>query len=135
MASAALLTGGCLCGAVRYEARGEPYSSGVCHCRTCQRSNGAPMVAFFSNKLSDFTLTGEVRRHRSSGHGERLFCGDCGTQLFFDDARYPDEIDIATVTLDDPAAVPPAFHIWTRSQIPWVKLDDGLPRYPERSGS
>jgi hypothetical protein len=61
----------------------------------------------------------------------RRFCPNCGTQLLFDDSRYPDEIDVATATLDDPAAVPPAFHIWTRSQLPWVKLADDLPAYPE----
>ena len=127
------LTGGCLCGAVRYEAKGEPYSSGVCHCRTCQQSNGAPMVAFFSNKRADFSLTGEVKDYRSSDHAVRRFCGACGTHVLFDDARYPDEIDIATATLDDPAAVPPTFHIWARSMIPWVKLNDGLPVYPERT--
>ena len=130
-----MLTGGCLCGAVRYEARGEPFSSGVCHCRTCQRSNGAPMVAFFSNELADFSLTGEPLAFRSSDHGVRRFCGACGTQLFFDDARFPDTVDIATVTLDDPNAVPPEFHIWTRSQLDWLKLDDGLPRYAKSNSS
>lgn len=130
-----MLTGGCLCGAVRYEARGEPYGSGVCHCKTCQRSSGAPMVAFFSSKLADFTLSGEPAGYASSDHGVRRFCAGCGTQLLFDDARYPDEIDIATATLDDPAAVRPKFHIWTSARVPWLKLGDGLPAYPERRTS
>ena len=85
-----MVTGGCLCGAVRYETDGDPFGRG--------------------------------------------FCGACGSQLLFDDSRYPDEIDIAVSTLDDPAAVPPLFNIWTRSRIPWLKLDESLPSFPERSG-
>lgn len=130
------LAGGCLCGAVRYEASGEPFNSAVCHCRTCQRAHGAPMVAFFSVKAANFRLlSGELFDYASSDHAVRRFCRACGTQLLFDDSRYPDEIDIATASLDEPAAVPPGLHIWTMSRVPWVKLDDGLPVYPERSGS
>lgn len=129
------LTGGCLCGATRYEAVGEPFNTAVCHCRTCQRAHAAPMVAFFSVKAADFRLlSGELADYASSDHAVRRFCPKCGSQLLFDDARYPDEIDIATASLDDPAAVPPAFHIWASRRIPWVKLDDGLPVHPERSG-
>ena len=127
-----MAAGGCLCGRVRYEA-GEPGGSAVCHCRTCQRAHAAPLVAFFTVRRQDVWITGELKRYASSAHGTRLFCGDCGTQLFFEDSRYPDELDIATATLDDPAAVPPTKHIWTMSQVPWVKRDDGLPAFPERS--
>ena len=131
-----MLSGGCLCGAVRYEAQGEPFGSGVCHCRTCRKANGAPMVAWFSVKAAAFTLvSGALTRFASSDHAERGFCKICGSQIVFDDHRYPDEIDIATASLDDEGAVTPEFHIWTRSQLPWVKLADGLPTYPERSGS
>ena len=126
------LTGGCLCGAIRYEARGGPYHRGYCHCVTCRRASGAPVVAWFSVKLPEFRLVqGEPKVFISSDHGERRFCGDCGSQLFFDDYRYPDEIDIATASLDDPNPVPPGFHLFTRSRIAWVKFGDGLPTFPE----
>lgn len=130
-----MLSGGCLCGAVRYETGGDPFNSGVCHCTTCRRAHGAPMVAWFSVRRDRFTISGELRDYRSSSHAVRRFCSNCGTQVLFDDSRYPDEVDITTASLDDPAAVPPAFHIWTHSQLSWVNLDDGLPRHPERSGS
>jgi len=126
--------GGCVCGAVRYEVAAEPYGAAVCHCRTCQRVHGAPMVAFFSARKADVRLTGELGEIRTSDHGIRRFCRACGTHIVFDDSRYPDEIDIATTTLDDPAPVAPRFHIWTRSQLPWVKLGDDLQTFPERSG-
>ena len=92
------------------------------------------MVGFFSVKLADFRLSGELTDYRSSDHAVRRFCAGCGTQLLFDDADYPDEIDVAAATLDDPSAFTPRFHIWTRSQRSWVKLADGLPRHPESSG-
>lgn len=126
--------GGCLCGAVRYEFDGEPYGGAICHCRTCQQIHAAPMVGFFSVKLAGFRVAGELTDYRSSGHAVRRFCAACGTHLLFDDADYPDEIDIAATTLDEPDAFAPRFHIWTRSQRAWVKLDDGLQRHPERSG-
>jgi hypothetical protein len=126
------LAGGCLCGAVRYEASGEPYHSGYCHCVTCRRAAGAPVAAWFSVKLKDFRLLkGEPKAFVSSEHGERRFCGDCGTQLFFDDYRYPDEIDIASATLDEPGKAPPDFHLYMKSRIDWVRFGDGLPTFDE----
>ena len=125
--------GGCVFGAVRYQVSGEPYGGAVCHCRTCQQVHGAPMVAFFSVRRAGFSITGVLGEVRTSDHAVRRFCRACGTHMVFDDSRYPDEIDIATATLDDPAAVPPQRHIWTRSQVPWIKLGDGLPTFAERS--
>ena len=126
------LSGGCLCGAVRYEASGEPYHCGYCHCVTCRRASGAPVVAWFSVKLADFRLVqGELKRFVSSDHGERRFCADCGSQLLFDDYRYRDEIDITTASLDDPGPVRPQFHLYDRSRIEWVRFGDGLPNHAE----
>ena len=83
------LTGGCLCGAIRYEVRGAPYHRTVCHCSICRRSAGAPMVAWFSVKLADFAFTaGQPASYRSSAKAQRSCCPTCGTQLTFKlDAR------------------------------------------------
>jgi hypothetical protein len=128
------LTGGCLCGQVRYTVDAAPYGAALCHCRICQKAHAAPVVGFFSVHEADLQLTGDLSEYRSSDHGVRRFCPTCGTQLLFDDARYPDELDVAIATLDEPAAAPPRFHIWTRSQAPWLLLADDLPRYPESRG-
>ncbi|HXD39059.1 MAG TPA: GFA family protein [Ramlibacter sp.] len=128
-AAASGLTGGCLCGAVRYEARGAPFHRTVCHCSICRRSTGAPMVAWFSVKLADFTITAGLPRHyRSSNQAVRSCCPACGTQLTF---KYDglQEIDVTVGSLDDPAAVPPEDHTYVSSQLPWVRLADGLPRH------
>jgi hypothetical protein len=130
-ASATALTGGCLCGAIRYEARGAPFHRTVCHCSMCRRSAGAPMVAWFSVKPADFSVTaGRPSHYRSSAQAVRSCCPTCGTQLTYkhDDL---DEIDVTVCSLDHPAAVPPNDHTFVSSRLPWVHLDDGLPQYNE----
>jgi hypothetical protein len=128
-------TGGCLCGAVRYAAN-ELKGAGYCHCRMCQRASGAPVVAWCGAPLSAFTWTkGEPKEYRSSAKAFRTFCADCGTQLGIRDADAPVEMDINIATLDRPEKVAPRYHIYTASQMPWLHLDDGLPRYSgERPG-
>ncbi|MBO1074074.1 GFA family protein [Roseomonas marmotae] len=125
------LKGGCYCGEIRYEGEGAPFHSTICHCQDCRRVAGAPFVAWFSLPVTGLRFTaGEPARFASSDKGRRSFCPRCGTPLTFQSTDLPDEVDIATATLDDPAQVPPADHVRARGQLPWVKLADGLPRYP-----
>lgn len=125
-----MLTGGCYCGAVRYQAGGEPYNRTICHCEMCRRTTGAPCVAWFSVPRADFAFTdGAPTRYRSSSHGTRAFCSICGTQLTFADDAFPGEIDVSICSLDQPGAVAPASHIFTASQVPWLHSADGLPRF------
>ena len=128
-------TGGCLCGAVRYVAD-ELKGAGYCHCRMCQRASGAPVVAWCGAPLSAFAWTkGAPKEYRSSAKSFRIFCADCGAQLGIRDADAPVEMEINIATLDRPEEVAPRYHIYTASQMPWLHLDDGLPRYSgERPG-
>ncbi|MBR0648736.1 GFA family protein [Roseomonas terrae] len=127
-----MLKGGCFCGYVRYEAGGTPFHSTVCHCSMCRRVAGAPMVAWFSVPRAEYrVVAGEPTRFASSPQAFRTFCPRCGTPLTFESAYSPDEIDITTVSLDDPETMPPADHTRTATQLSWVHLDDGLPTYPE----
>ncbi len=124
--------GGCLCGAVRYQLNGEPAheGAGYCHCRRCQRSSGAPVVAWVTYpKTSVHILQGTPKRYQSSQKTIREFCPNCGTPLFFWYTEGPEDIDITIASLDHPDAVPPRYHIWTSSQIPWLTIQDELPRY------
>lgn len=126
------LTGGCLCGAVRYEFEGTPGAAGWCHCRMCQRSSGAPAQAYVQLALAGFRyMAGEPAVYRSSANGERRFCPACGSQLEFRDRDVPETISLNSGTLDDPALVPPDRHIWTASAVPWFTDAPGLRRYPE----
>ncbi|RPE81928.1 GFA family protein [Vulcaniibacterium tengchongense] len=123
--------GGCLCGAVRYKLHAQPFNAGYCHCSLCRHSSGAPVLVFASVLRKDFEfLRGIPRRHRSSPQAERLFCGDCGTQLCMLLEHEPDTVDFAVATLDDAAAVPPRFHIWHGSRLGWFDTADALPRHP-----
>jgi hypothetical protein len=79
-----MLHGGCFCSRIRYEVTGIPFHETNCHCSMCRRTTGAPFVAWFSVRPSDFRLAcGNPSRFRSSAKATRSFCGHCGTQLTF----------------------------------------------------
>ena len=123
--------GGCLCGRLRYEAR-DPGDSGYCHCRLCQRSSGAPVLAWASFPTASFSHTkGEPATYHSSASGRRDFCASCGTQIAFRDTAAPTRIDVNIASLDDPASIEPEYHAWVESRVPWLQIGDDLPRYPD----
>jgi hypothetical protein len=79
-----------------------------------------------------FSFTkGESRSYRSSPTGLREFCASCGTQIAFRGAAAPTRIDVNIACLDDPASVEPEYHIWVESRVPWLHIDDDLPRYTD----
>ena len=122
--------GGCACGTIRYEINGEVEHSAYCHCRTCQKQSGAPVVAWFSVKPEGLRyLAGKPRGWRASANATREFCGDCGTYLLFREDDSAATLGVNTATLDDPALVPPTFHIWHESHISWFETGDTLNRY------
>ncbi|CAD6558968.1 hypothetical protein LMG27952_06744 [Paraburkholderia hiiakae] len=126
-----MLTGGCLCGKVRYQISAAPIGSTVCHCVDCRRASGAPFVGWVSVPWSAFRLVaGATKTHVSSPGVERAFCADCGTPLTYRHAAFAGEIDVATGTLDRPDDAPPENHTWTSQKLAWVQLADGLPHYP-----
>ncbi len=130
-----MLTGGCFCRAIRYEASDTTINRTNCHCTMCRGTTGAPCVAWFSVPIANFRFTaGSPTLFRSSAHATRAFCAICGTQLTFSDDASPDEVDITTCSLDVGTGVEPQDHTFTDSQVPWLKLDDGLPRF-QRSRS
>lgn len=128
--------GGCLCGAVRYRiAAGEIPESGYCHCRTCQQQSGAPVVAWFAVTPLRLTITkGATAKYRASPRATREFCGGCGTYLFFREDDPAATVSINTATLDEPALIPPAFHIYHDSRIAWFETADALPRHARGRG-
>jgi hypothetical protein len=126
-----VLTGGCFCGAIRYEARGAPFHETNCHCTICRRTTGAPFVTWFSVRSTDFRFTsGHPARFNSTEKGRRSFCSLCGTQLTFENADFPDEIDVTTSSLDDPNLVVPRDNTRTSSRLGWI-TPDGLPEFLE----
>lgn len=126
------VAGGCACGAVRYQAEGRPSNTMVCHCRTCRRVAGAPVVAWVTFAKDAFRFTkGEPARFSTSGPVTRSFCPACGTPLTYETTQYPATVDVTTCTLDDPDAFPPTHHSWLSHDVAWVKFGDGLPSFSE----
>jgi hypothetical protein len=127
---AADLTGGCLCGAVRYRLASPPFDAGWCHCRTCQLNSGSPAMAFASVQVDDYVIEqGEAATAKSSDFGHRGFCRECGTPLYMRVDHQPETVDFSLATLDDPEAVTPGYHIFYGSRIAWAEAGDDLPRH------
>lgn len=127
--------GGCQCGAIRYEVTGDPMNNTLCHCRDCQRSAGAPVVAWLMMPQEQLRLLeGAPRVHASSEHARRHFCPDCGTGLFYyNEAFLPGLVDVQSATLDDPEAFPATDHIQVAERLSWMATAHALPeheRYP-----
>jgi hypothetical protein len=122
--------GGCLCGAIRYRIEGSPRRATSCHCVHCRRSSAAAFVTWVEFGSSEFALlAGSPFRYESRPDVTRQFCGACGTQLTYQHAREPETIDVTACSLDEPERVTPDDHVWCDRMLPWVKVDDGLPRY------
>ncbi|MFL5297767.1 MAG: GFA family protein [Phenylobacterium sp.] len=122
--------GGCLCGQVRWRATAEPINVRLCHCRNCQRATGGPYFARALFNDADVEWTGETTRWASSPRLHRLSCARCGVPMFADvqDGPY---FAVSLTTSDDPAALAPGSHIWVSEKLAWVRIDDGLPQFPQ----
>ena len=131
------LTGGCLCGAARYQVEGEIGEAGICHCKNCQRQSGTAFSVNIAVQRRDVTLSGELKTFvDSSDSGEevlRRFCANCGSPLFSELSRFPDMIVIKTGTLDDTSAIKPAFEVWSKRKQCWVAFDHTYPSFVENS--
>lgn len=128
------LTGGCLCGEIRYECHGEPAFAGNCHCRDCQRASGSAFTPAMLFPQSAVSITGSPSAYESTGDSgnqvTRLFCPRCGSQLFGKLQILPDMIGIRAGTLDDPAAFHPRLDFHVSSAAPWDVMDAALPKFP-----
>lgn len=125
------LTGGCHCGAIRYEVEGEPLTHALCHCSDCRRHSGAPMVGWTMYPHEAIKITkGTPKTYESSQHGRRQFCPDCGTGLFYSNASVlPGLIDVQSATYDEPDAIPVQIHIQVAERISWMEHAHELPKY------
>ena len=128
------LEGGCFCSKVRYALTSAPMFVHCCHCRNCQTQTGS---AFVLNALIETDriekLSGEpapttVESGSSQPH-DIYRCPDCLTAVWSDYGRRPALRFVRVGTLDDPAALAPDVHIFTRSKLPWIRLPDNVPAY------
>jgi hypothetical protein len=125
--SSAPLTGGCLCGAVRFEARPNDRNGYYCHCRMCQLAFGNTRATFFNLPKDRVRWTAaEPTWYTSSKIAVRGFCGRCGTPLTFA-FNHSKNMDLSVGSLDDPSAVKPTSHSAVESRIAAWHVPDGLP--------
>ncbi len=127
------LTGGCLCGAIRYECA-KPIEMLLCHCRDCQRASGSAYVPVVVVPAKGFKITkGEpvyfLSERLKGGHNKRGFCGVCGARLF---GAGTERIQgITASSFDDPGFFRPMCHIFTSHAQAWDAMDALLPMHDE----
>jgi len=122
-------TGGCQCGALRYEFQGAPRAAEICHCRMCQKAFGNWGAAFIEVPLANFNWIKEKpATFHSSARVARGFCAKCGTPLSMYEAG-EDFIDLAAGTLDDPSGITFTRQIGIESRLPWFKTLHQLPEF------
>lgn len=131
-----LWTGGCFCGKVRYAIEPGDYQAANCHCTMCRRTSAAPFVAWVMVPADKFeVLEGEPREFRSSNHGRRGYCADCGTPLICMLDEEPGTVDVTLCSLDDPTAVEPSINVFADTELPWLAKTQTLKRWSPDSSS
>ncbi len=121
------ITGGCLCGEIRYESDVPPYLVGYCHCKMCQKGLGNLFgtVAFFKQAHFRY-IKGTLTWYKSSQGAKRGFCSQCGSPVAFQRLATEDNRAIWLGTLDQPGACKPTVEWHTESKIPWVDMGSDL---------
>jgi hypothetical protein len=118
-----MITGGCLCGAVRYQAGGKPLFGLRCYCRDCQRASGSSNMPIMAVKTSEFKISGEVRSFAVTGESGnqaiRGFCPTCGSLLFGKPEAAPAVTTVYAGTFDDPSLFEASFQQFVRSRPGW----------------
>ena len=123
-----ILTGGCACGAVRFEADGEPYRVGLCHCMTCRKETGAVFNSFAIYPAAAVRISGTTAVYRSSDTGRRHFCPACGSHVFARDAG-SDEIELHLGSFDEPNRFQPTYEGFVGRREAWLPPFTGLRQY------
>ena len=131
-------TGGCACGAIRYECYAQPLMMFNCHCRDCQRATGGPFVSGLIVVENAFKLTcGTLRYHltesQAGGRHKRGFCGECGSRITGGENADVTTgiVGITAASLDDPSEFQPQMDFWVSDAQPWDHMDPRLPKYPQ----
>ena len=128
------LTGGCLCGGVRYAYSGEVGAAGYCHCADCRRASGGAFGISVPADATEFRIIkgrpkGFTKSSDSGRPVTRYFCPDCGSPLYTQPPLHPDKVFIKAGSLDDPTVVAPNREAWTASRVSWAEIPEGIAQY------
>lgn len=127
-------TGGCACGAIRYETTAKPVLMLHCHCRDCQRASGGPFSSFAIVPKEAFKLLlGSLKFHPSpseaGGMTRRGFCAECGNPIVLNPDAVPHIAAIRTASLDDPSWFTLQMDVWTSDAHSWDPMNPALPKF------
>ena len=128
-----VLSGGCLCGGVRYEVTGPFLRAGHCHCERCRRHSGTSVCTQGRVLEEHFRLVkggNLLRNYRSAGHAAKVFCTRCGSSLFGGTWPEGPEVSIRFGSLDGDPGIRPQCHTFVDSRAPWDEITDDLAQYP-----
>lgn len=132
------IVGGCHCGAVRYRCAGEPEGVFFCHCLDCQRTSGSAFSMEVMVQRDAFDVEGELTRYEitteTGDQVTRCHCPTCGSGIYLDAKSDPVHLFVKVGSLDDPGAVTPQMHIFTKYRQSWLEINDGLPQFSEFPG-
>jgi hypothetical protein len=133
---AEILTGGCLCGGVRYEYAGEPEGASYCHCDDCRKATGGPYTVGVKARADALRIvSGRVKGYTTTGDSgkkiTREFCPECGSPLFTKGELCPDLVWIKAGSLDKPELIKPSVQTWMQCAVPWAYLSKDLPGFPK----
>jgi hypothetical protein len=134
------ITGGCLCGAVRYVSDAEPALVAVCHCSTCQKNTGSAFSLNIGLPSSSVSVTGKslaTYEDHTGASGKpffRAFCSRCGSPIYGRGEAYSGITFIKAGTLDDPSWVKPGIHMWCADKQPWVAIEEDAAQVPGSPG-
>jgi hypothetical protein len=128
------ITGGCLCGAVRYEVTGPFLRAGHCHCSRCRKHSGAAVLTQGRVRREDFRLLSSEENLRvyrpAEGAAVKAFCVLCGSSLFGGTWPEGPEVSIRLGSVDGDPGIRPQVHTFVDSRAPWDEITDDLPQYP-----
>ena len=121
-----MISGGCLCGRVRYESDGRALFSVICHCRDCQKASGSCGVPVMGVTMATFKVSGEPKSFSAVGSGGqpavRFFCPECGSLLFGHPGSMPEVVTIYVGSLDAPDLFKPGAAMFTRDRPRWGRI-------------
>jgi hypothetical protein len=126
-------SGGCSCGAIRYEIAAEPLMAGHCQCRDCQRESGTGHTSSLAFPAPAVKLEGTATHWETAAASgnivTRAFCPKCGSPVYARNSGRPDFFIVRAASLDDPTRYAPQTVVWTASGFAWDHLDPALPRF------
>ena len=131
-----MITGGCLCGTVRYAYAGELGPSSYCHCDDCRKATGGPYTVGARAELDKLEfVSGAVKEYTSVADSgkkiTRAFCPDCGSPILTKADAAPGLCWLKGGCLDHPEQLTPRYHSWIDHAVPWAFIEDNLPRYSD----